>query len=53
MLGRIKHNSNISNGIVDQSEEIEMSNEENDANSEENPANDLNDYLVEGDEDIG
>ncbi len=30
-----------------------MSNEEDDANSEENPANDLNDYLVEGDEDIG
>ena len=30
-----------------------MSNEENDANPEENSANDLNDYLVEGDEDIG
>ena len=25
-------NSNISNGIVDQAEEVEMSNEENDAN---------------------
>lgn len=45
-------NSNISNGIVDQAEEVEMSNEENDANPEENSANDLNDYLVEGDKDI-
>ena len=40
----------ISNGIVDQAEEVEMSNEEDNANSEKNPANDLNDYLVEGDE---
>ncbi len=45
-------NSNISNGIVDQAEEVEMSNEEKDANPEENSANDLNDYLVEGDKDI-
>ena len=45
-------NSNVSNGIIEQAEEVEMSNEE-DGEEEDNPAKDLNEYMVEGDEDIG
>ena len=46
--------TNGEKGIIDEAEEAENSNGENSENSDlENPAKDNNDYLIEGDEDIG
>ena len=46
--------TNGEKGIIDEAEEEENSNGENSENSDlENPAKDNNDYLIEGDEDIG
>ena len=46
--------SNGSKGIIEEAEEVENANRENSENSdEENPAKENNDYMIEGDEDIG
>ena len=46
--------TNEEKGVIDEAEEAENSNGENSENSDlENPAKDNNDYLIEGDEDIG